>query len=328
MKVNILWLTKREVEELVNIYDVIPAVEVAFREHGLDRVQMPPKMYLDFKAHNGDLRAMPGYLEGPDIAGVKLVNVHPDNPARGLPTVMALMVLNSTETGAPLAVMDGTTLTDLRTGAAGGVAAKYLSRKDSKIVGMIGLGRQARTQLQALTAVRDIELVRIFDTSMNSMEAFKTDMKLKTGIDIITCADTSQACNCDILVTTTPVTSPLVKAEWIKAGTHINAIGADAAGKEELDPMILKKAKVVVDAVAQASHSGEVNVPISKGIFSVEEIYAELGQVVSGKKPGRESDAEITVFDSTGLAIQDVVTADLIYRRAIERKAGTELEMF
>ncbi|MCL7476326.1 MAG: alanine dehydrogenase [Methanosarcinales archaeon] len=328
MKVNILWLTKREVEELVNIYDVIPAVEVAFREHGLDRVQMPPKMYLNFKAHNGDLRAMPGYLEGPDIAGVKLVNVHPDNPARGLPTVMALMVLNSTETGAPLAVMDGTTLTDLRTGAAGGVAAKYLSRKDSKIVGMIGLGRQARTQLQALTAVRDIELVRIFDTSMNSMEAFKTDMELKTGIDIITCADTSQACNCDILVTTTPVTSPLVKAEWIKAGTHINAIGADAAGKEELDPMILKKAKVVVDAVAQASHSGEVNVPISKGIFSVEEIYAELGQVVSGKKPGRESDAEITVFDSTGLAIQDVVTADLIYRRAIERKAGTELEMF
>ncbi|MBW6517077.1 MAG: alanine dehydrogenase [ANME-2 cluster archaeon] len=328
MKVNILWLTKREVEELVNIYDVIPAVEVAFREHGLDRVQMPPKMYLDFKAHNGDLRAMPGYLEGPDIAGVKLVNVHPDNPARGLPTVMALMVLNSTETGAPLAVMDGTTLTDLRTGAAGGVAAKYLSRKDSKIVGMIGLGRQARTQLQALTAVRDIELVRIFDTSRNSMEAFKTDMELKTGIDIITCADTSQACNCDILVTTTPVTSPLIKAEWIKAGTHINAIGADAAGKEELDPMILKKAKVVVDAVAQASHSGEVNVPISKGIFSVEEIYAELGQVVSGKKPGRESDAEITVFDSTGLAIQDVVTADLIYRRAIERKAGTELEMF
>lgn len=328
MKIKILWLTKRDVEELVNIFDVIPEVEAAFREHGLDRVQMPPKMYLNFKTHNGDLRAMPGYLEGPDIAGVKLVNVHPDNPRRGLPTVMALMVLNSTETGAPLAVMDGTTLTDLRTGAAGGVAAKYLSRKDSRVAGMIGLGRQARTQLHALTAVRDIELVRIFDTSGDSMEAFRADMESKTGIEIQLCANASQACNCDILVTTTPVRSPVVKAGWIKEGTHINAIGADAAGKEELDPMILKKAKVVVDAVAQASHSGEVNVPISKGIFSVEEIYAELGQVVSGKKPGRESDAEVTVFDSTGLAIQDVVTADLIYRRAIERKTGTRLEMF
>ncbi|MCK4937962.1 MAG: alanine dehydrogenase [Methanosarcinales archaeon] len=328
MELNILWLNKRDVEELVNIYDVIPVVEVAFREHGLDRVQMPPKMYLDFKGHNGDLRVMPGYLEGPDIAGVKLVNVHPDNPGRGLPTVMALMVLNSTKTGAPLAVMDATTLTDLRTGAAGGVAAKYLSRKDSKVVGMIGLGRQARTQLRAIKAVRDIEQVRIFDTSRDSVDAFKAEIEQETRTEIIKEPNVHEVCDCDILVTTTPVRSPLVKAEWIKPGTHINAIGADAAGKEELNPMILKKAKVVVDAVAQASHSGEVNVPISKGIFSVDEIYSELGQIVSGKKPGRESDAEITVFDSTGLAIQDVVTADLIYRRAIERKLGTELDMF
>ncbi|MDF1556936.1 MAG: alanine dehydrogenase [ANME-2 cluster archaeon] len=325
---NILWLNKKDVESLVNIHDVLPAVEDAFREHGLGRVQMPPKMYLDFKAYNGDLRIMPGYLEGPDIAGVKLVNVHPDNPGRGLPTVMALMVLNSTKTGAPLAVMDATTLTDLRTGAAGGVAAKYLSREDSKVLGMIGLGRQARTQLQAIKAVRDIEQVKIFDTSKDSVDAFKADMEQKTGIEIITEPNVHEVCYCDILVTTTPVRSPLVKAEWIKAGTHINAIGADAAGKEELDPMILKKAKVVVDAVAQASHSGEVNVPLAKGIFSVDEIYTELGQVVCGKKPGRESNDEITVFDSTGLAIQDVATADLIYKRALGAKVGTELEMF
>ena len=328
MGINILWLNKREVEELVNINDVLPAVEIAFREHGLDRVQMPPKLYLDFKAHNGDLRVMPGYLERSDIAGVKLVNVHPDNPKRGLPTVMALMVLNSSETGAPLAVMDATTLTDLRTGAAGAVAAKYLSREDSRVVGLIGLGRQARTQLQAIASVRNIELVKIFDTSSDSVDVFKAEMEPKIGVEIIKEPNVHEVCDCDILVTTTPVRTPLVKAEWIKEGTHINAIGADAVGKEELDPMILKKAKVVVDAVAQASHSGEVNVPISNGIFSVDEIYTELGQVVSGKKPGRESDAEITVFDSTGLAIQDVVTADLIYRRAIERKVGTVLEMF
>lgn len=328
MKPEILWLNKRDVEGLLDMQSVIPAVETAFREHGLGRVQMPPKMYLNFKAHNGDLRAMPGYLEHQDIAGLKLVNVHPDNPGRGLPTVMALMVLNSTETGAPLAVMDGTALTDMRTGAAGGVAARYLSRDDSKVVGMIGLGHQARTQLLALTQVRDIEQAKIFDSVSRSAAIFKDEMEKELPIEIITEPNSREVCDCDILVTTTPVRTPIVRAEWIKAGTHINAIGADAAGKEELDPMILKKAKVVVDDITQASHSGEVNVPISKGIFSVKEIYAELGTIVSGRKPGRKDDSEITVFDSTGLAIQDVAAADLVYRRALKKNIGMELEMF
>lgn len=328
MEQKILWLSRKEVEGLIDIHSVLPLVETAFREHGLGRVQMPPKMYLDFKAHNGDLRVMPGYLEGPDIAGVKLVNVHPDNPKRGLPTVMALMVLNSTETGAPIAVMDGTTLTDLRTGAAGGVAAKYLSREDSRVVGMIGLGRQARTQLRALMEVRDIRQVKIYDRLAESTASFKSDMEKETGLEIIAEPNAHEVCDCDILVTTTPVRSPVVREEWIKRGTHINAIGADAAGKEELDPIILKNARVVVDAVAQASHSGEVNVPISNGIFSVDEIYAELGQVVSGSKPGRVNEGEITVFDSTGLAIQDIVTANLVYEKAVENNVGTELTMF
>lgn len=328
MELKILWLNKTDMEGLIDIKNVLPAVENAFREHGMGRVQMPPKMYLDFKAHNGDLRAMPGYLEGQDIAGVKLVNVHPDNPGRGLPTVMALMILNSTTTGAPLAVMDGTLLTDLRTGAAGGVAAKYLSRTDSNVVGLIGLGRQARTQLRALLLVRDIQQVKIYDRSSSSATAFKKEMGKETGIDIINEPDAHEVCNCDILVTTTPVRSPIVKAQWVREGTHINAIGADAAGKEELDPAILKKAKVVVDAIAQASHSGEVNVPISDGIFSIDEIYAELGQIVAGTRAGREKDSEITVFDSTGLAIQDVATADLAYRIARERNAGMELSLF
>ena len=328
MGITILWLNRKDMDGLIDIHNVLPVVENAFWEHGLGKVQMPPKVYLDFKAHNGDLRTMPGYLENMDIAGVKLVNVHPDNPKIGLPTVMALMVLNSTKTGAPLAVMDGTTLTDLRTGAAGGVAAKYLSREDSRVVGLIGLGRQARTQLRAIMEVRDIQKVKIFDRSKESTVTFIEDMEKEMGVEIESEPNAHEVCDCDILVTTTPVKSPVVKAGWIREGTHINAIGADAAGKEELDPMILKNAKVIVDAIQQASHSGEVNVPISTGIFSVNEIYAELGQVVSGIKQGRETDDDITVFDSTGLAIQDVVTADLAYQRALERKVGLELELF
>jgi len=325
---KILWLNKKEVEGLVDMKSILPVVEDAFKEHGMNKVQMPPKMYLNFYKHNGDLRAMPGFLEGPDIAGLKLVNVHPDNPKRGLPTVMAVMILNSTQTGAPLAIMDGTALTDLRTGAAGGVAAKYLSKDDSKVVGLIGLGKQARTQLEALMIVRDIKEVKIYDRSTESTRVFKKDMEKATGLTIIPEPNAHEVCDCDILVTTTPVRTPIVEAGWIKKGTHINAIGADAKGKEELDPMILKQAKVVVDAIAQASHSGEVNVPISNGIFSIEDIYAELGQIVSAQKPGRENESEITVFDSTGLSIQDVAAAYLIYNNALDNNIGIELEMF
>ncbi len=176
--------------------------------------------------------------------------------------------------------------------------------------------------------VRDIQKVKIFDRSNESTIAFKVEMEKEMGVEIESEPNAHEVCDCDILVTTTPVKSPVVKAGWIREGTHINAIGADAAGKEELDPMILKNAKVIVDAIQQASHSGEVNVPISTGIFSVNEIYAELGQVVSGIKQGRENNSDITVFDSTGLAIQDVVTADLAYQRALESKVGLELELF
>jgi len=132
MENQILWLNRKEVESLLDMKGTLKVVEEAFRQHGLKKVQMPSKLYLYFKKHNGDLRTMPAYLEEPDITGVKIVNVHPDNPKKGLPTVMALVILNSTETGAPVAIMDGTYLTDMRTGAAGGVAVKYLARKNAK----------------------------------------------------------------------------------------------------------------------------------------------------------------------------------------------------
>lgn len=323
---RILWLSRGEVERLLDMRGALEAVEEAFRQHGLKRVQMPPKLYLYFKT--GDLRAMPAFLEEQDIAGVKIVNVHPENPKRGLPTVMALMILNSTETGAPIAVMDGTYLTDMRTGAAGGIAVKYLARKNSRIIGLVGAGNQARTQLLAIREMIDIEEVKVTSIRKEHSLAFKKEMEPAVGCNIIPKTTIKEVCDCDILVTTTPVRSPVVKNEWVKEGTHINAIGADAPGKEELDPRILTRAKIVVDDLAQASHSGEVNVPLSKGIISIKDIYCELGEVVVGRKPGRERDEEITIFDSTGLAIQDVAAANLIYLRARDKGIGLELTQF
>ncbi len=328
MENQILWLNKKEVESLLDMKGTLRVVEEAFRQHGLKKVQMPPKLYLYFKKHNGDLRTMPAFLEEQDITGVKIVNVHPDNPQKGLPTVMALVILNSTETGAPIAIMDGTHLTNMRTGAAGGVAVKYLARRNSKTLGFVGTGNQAKTQLMAINEMIDIAEVRATSVSEKSDLDFKTEMEKKIECDIILKKSVREVCSCDVIVTTTPSREPVVKNEWIAEGTHINAIGADAPGKEELDPALLKRAKVVVDDIPQASHSGEVNVPISKKLLSVKDICAELGEVIAGRKKGRTGDSDITVFDSTGLAIQDVATADMVYRKALEKKIGIKLQQF
>ncbi len=328
MENQILWLNRQEVESLLDMKGTLMVVEEAFRQHGLKKVQMPPKIYLYFKNHNGDLRTMPAYLEEQDITGVKIVNVHPDNPKKGLPTVMALVILNSTKTGAPVAIMDGTYLTDMRTGAAGGVAVKYLARKNAKTVGFVGAGNQAKTQLLGIKEVVDIEEIKVTSNSEKGTLAFKNEMEKIISCDIIPKKSIKEVCNCDIVVTTTPSREPLVKNEWISDGTHINAIGADAPGKEELDPEILKRSKVVVDDIPQASHSGEVNVPISENLFSVKDICCQLGEVIAGKKKGRTKDSDITVFDSTGLAIQDVATANMVYQKALRANIGIKLKQF
>ncbi len=325
-----VWLISRaEIEELITISEVINSVEEAFRAKGLGRVQMPPKSYIFFDKYGGDFRAMPAYLEELGAAGIKVVNAHPGNPEKhGLPNVMATILLLSPETGAPLAIMDGTLITNLRTGAAAAVATRYLAREDSKIVAMIGAGAQARTQLIALNEVFDITEVRVEDIVPGKAGQYARELEGRLGLDIKPVESTKEAMEgADVVVTVTPRRSPVVMNEWVEEGIHINAMGADAPGKQELDPKILRRAKVVVDDLEQALHSGEINVPLSKGLFGQDDIYADIGEIVAGKKPGRTSREEITVFDSTGLAIQDIATAWRVYQKARKEGRGMEVEL-
>jgi len=326
---KILLLSRKDVEEIISMREVIEAVEEAFRAKGLGKVQMPPKSYIYFNRYQGDFRVMPAYLEDIDAAGVKIVNVHSKNPQEhGLPTVMATIFLLDPKTGAPLAIMDGTLITNMRTGAGGAVAAKYLARKDSRVIAMIGAGVQARTQLIALNEVLDIDEVRVSDVVKGKAEKYAEEMSGQLGIKIEPMADVGKAVKgADVVVTVTTARGPIVKDEWISEGMHINAIGADAPGKQELDPNILKRAKIVVDDLKQALHSGEVNVPLSEGIIARGDIYAELGEVITGKKPGRTSRDEITIFDSTGLAIQDIATDWKVYQKAKKMGKGREVEL-
>ena len=322
-----LILTDDEVKKLLSISEVIEAVESAFKQKGLGRIQMPAKIYLYYKKYNGDLRAMPTFLEDLDISAVKIVNVHPDNPIKNnIPTVMAVIILIDPATGAPIAIMGGKTITAMRTGAAGSIAAKYLARNDSKTIGLVGAGAQARTQLMSLLEVyKKLEEVRVWSRTEETKKNFVTKMQQAYGnlIQVIPAASIRKAVEgADIVVTTTPSRKPLVMNDMVSAGMHINCIGADAVGKEELDPNILKRAKIVVDDWAQASHSGEINVPLSRGIITKDNIWAEIGEIVAGLKPGRQRQDEITVFTSTGLAVQDAVTAKIAYSKALATKVG------
>lgn len=326
---KILLLSRKDVEKIVSMREVIEAVEEAFLAKGLGKVQMPPKSYIYFNRFQGDFRVMPAYLEDMGAAGVKIVNVHPKNPQKyGLPTVMATIFLLDPKTGAPLAIMDGTWITNMRTGAGGAVAAKYLARKDSHVVAMVGAGVQARTQLMALNEVLDIDEVRVSDAVKGKAKKYAEEMGKLLGIEIEPMTDVEKTIKgADIVVTVTTARGPIVKDEWISEGMHINAIGADAPGKQELDPEILKRAKIVVDDMKQALHSGEVNVPLSEGIIARGDIYAEFGEVITGKKPGRASRDEITIFDSTGLAIQDIATDWKVYQKAKKMGKGRKVEL-
>jgi ornithine cyclodeaminase/alanine dehydrogenase len=313
-----LILSEADVRAVVTMTDAISAVERAFIAHGNGEALMPAKVYLPLPQHHGDFRAMPAYLAG--AAGVKWVNAHPENPARhGLPSVLALYILSDPETAAPLAVLDATFLTAVRTGAAAAVASKHLARGRPEKVGFIGCGVQSRFLLQAHRAVFGEFEVLASDQSREAAERFAAE----AGGTVVSI---ERAAGCDIVCTATPSRSPFVQPSFVKMGAHINALGADAPGKQELEGSILTGAKVIIDDWEQATESGEVNVPIHRGAYRREQIHGTLGEVLAKKKAGRVGD-EITIFDSTGLAIQDLALARWVYDQARERGLGVPMEL-
>jgi alanine dehydrogenase len=322
-----LLLKQSEIKQLIDMKEVIESVETAYSVHADRKVQMPAKKYLFFKKYNGDLRIMPCFIKSLDQAGVKCVNVHPNNPLQhDLPTVMGVIELFDPKTGFPISVMDGTWITNMRTGAAAGVGTKYLARKDSTELGIIGAGKQAFTQLMALKEVMNIESAKVFCRTCSSRENFAKLANEKFGLNVKAVATAEEAVkDVDVIVTVTPANKPVLKSEWISDGTHINAMGADAPGKQELESGLLKKSKIFIDCWEQARHSGEINVPVAEGLITREDIEAKIGDVIIGKSNGRVADEDITIFDSTGLAVQDVVTASKVFEKALEKGIGNKI---
>ena len=313
-----LVLTRADVERVATSELAVSAVEGAFAAFGRGEATMPAKVYLSVEDHDGDFRAMPARLG--ESAGLKWVNVHERNRKQyGLPTVMAVYILNDAANAFPLAVMDGTALTALRTGAAGAVASKHLVSRAPKTISFIGCGVQAYTLLASHAVVFEGFEALAHDRNQETAKRFSD----RTGARVVSLEEAARA---DIVCTATPARTPFIDARWVKEGAHINAMGADAPGKQELGVETLRVASVYIDDIHQAVGSGEINVPIAEGGFSVDEIAGTLGEVVAGLKP-KPSDATTTVFDSTGLAIQDVALARAIYDDAAARNIGDAIDL-
>lgn len=319
-----LLLNQSQVLAAIDMREALVAVEEIFRLHGRRQVQMPSKVYLELPG--GDVRAMPAYAPPLGFASIKNINMHPGN--RDVPSIIGTLTLFDPPTGVPLAIMDATAITRLRTAAASGVATRLLARADAMVLSVIGAGNQALTQIEAVLSVRPrIDRVVVYDLDADranrlaraATDRFKVVMHVAGSVEEAVRA-------ADVLTTITPARAPIVAAEWVKPGTHINAIGADAAGKQELESQLTTSAKVVVDEMDQATHSGEVNVPVSQGLLETSAIYAELGHIAAGAKPGRANAAEITIFDSTGLALQDLACAAYVYRKV--KSAGASPASF
>ena len=324
-------LTERELQGIVRLDgDAVGCIENAFHALATKPVVMPPILRLDIVEARGEVDVKTAYVPGLDGFAIKISPGFFDNPKLGLASTNGMMVLLSARTGlAQALLLDNGYLTDVRTAAAGAVAAKHLSRAGSATAAIIGAGMQAGMQLEALMLVRPIRTARIWARDLTKAETTAKALAARLGIEVTAEADAERAiAGADIVVTTTPSDTPLVKAEWLSPGQHLTAMGSDAEHKNEIDPRLVIRADAyIADRLSQTRKLGELHHAISAGLVAADQEFPELGQVVAGLAPGRSSDRDITYADLTGTGIQDTAIATLAYARARASGAGTTFEL-
>ncbi|MEA3374666.1 MAG: hypothetical protein U9R72_00450 [Chloroflexota bacterium] len=322
-------LTRQDVEKAVPMPQAIEAVKHAFAQLSAGQADIPLRTALDVPRHHGVTLFMPAYLSADDAMALKIVSVYHDNPDKGLPLIHALVVVVDAETGAPAAVMDGTYLTALRTGAASGAATELLAGKDARVAVVFGAGAQGRTQLQAVCAARRIEEAWVYDVDSGRAEQYADEMGNLLGLGVHVAATPAQAVRrADVICTATTSSSPVFDDADLQPGTHINAIGAYTPEMQEIPPQTVLRAKLVVDHhEAALAEAGDLLIPMNQGLMSADHIYAELGEIIIGKKVGRESPEEITLFKSVGVAVQDVAAAAAVLEAAQTMALGAEVAL-
>jgi len=315
--------------KVLDMAQCMEAVEKAFAELASGTAVLP--LRINLFTEEGLALYMPAYLKEMGALACKVVTSYVNNPAKHhLPTIMGKVLLQDPETGDVICIMDGGYLTAVRTGAASGVATRYLAREDQgQRVGIFGAGAQARTQLWAMTIVRDIARACVYDVDGEAVSRFITEMTDKLKLDIIKATSPEQVLEeADIICTASSSPTPLFDGSKVREGTHINGVGSHTPKAREMDTAIIKRSKVIADSYdACLREAGDIIIPIEEGAIDKSHLCAELGEVITGKKPGRADAREITLFKYNGLAIQDVAAAKLVYDKAVQVGIGTSVEL-
>ncbi|EJO5348027.1 ornithine cyclodeaminase family protein [Clostridium botulinum] len=326
-----LILTEEDIKKVFTMRDAIEADKEAFKLYSTNKAQVPLRTNINVPKYNGSTLFMPGYIENMDVAGIKIVSVFPENTKFKKPVVPAKMILLDGKTGEVSAIMDGTYLTQLRTGAAAGAATDILAKENSKVGALIGTGGQALFQLEALLAARNLELVKVYSRNPENVKDFvkKAKENLKDyGAKIVGVNSSDEAIeDADVITVVTTSTSPVFDGRKVKKGAHINGVGSYMKHMQEIDEYIISNAdKIYLDSKeAVLSEAGDFIIPMQKGIIGKDAITGELGQIISKEIQGRESAEEITLFKSVGIAVQDIVTAHKIYEKALKNKIGKQI---
>src|SRR3984893_8455817 len=323
-----LLLTRSDVSSLLRFEEYVAAVEEAFALHAAGKREKPGLLHVELPAGEFHLKAG-GLKLRKQYFALKVNGGFFHNAERfGMPNIQGLIVLFDGDNGYPLAVMDSRIITSNRTGAATAVAAKYLARPDSNTATIFGSGVQARVQLRALVSVLPIKTVYVVGRDQSKLKDFQQEMSKELGLQIeLAEAPATALQNSDVCVTCTPSRRPIITAQDVAPGTFIAAVGADSPDKQELDPELLRRNKVVVDILEQCARVGELHHALDKGMRR-EEVHGELGEIILGKKTGRVSPEEIIIFDSTGTSLQDVASAAAVYEKALEGGRGEGFDFY
>ncbi len=326
---QIVVLGEKEIRACVSVdQEALDVVSEGFSALAQGKVTLPPIMRIDVPENHGEVDIKSAYIHGLDSFAIKIAAGFFDNRKLGLPTGSGMMILIDALTGRPLALLlDNGYLTDVRTGLAGAIAAKHLAPSEIRTVGVIGSGMQARFQIRALKIVRDFSRLLVYGIEQDEVDKYIEEMTEELGIEVISADDAETVVfQSEIVVTTTPSKEPYLRAAWLHPGLHITSMGSDSADKQEVFVDVFAKVdRIVCDRKSQAFRLGELHHAREAGVIKDEDVVAEIGEIILGTRPGRQSEDEVTICDLTGVGVQDTQIARLAYRRGIERKLGLTL---
>ena len=324
-----LILTRQDVQQVLNMRDCIEAIAEVMQRFSAGDTVMPVRLVTKVP-ERGVHAAMPAVLPTLGVFGIKSITIFPTNPSRGAPTILGLVILNETETGRPLAVMDAGYLTGIRTAAASAVATRLLARPDASSLALIGAGVQAATHLWAMCAVRPVKAVAVYDIDAQVAESFiLAQLQRFPKLAFRQAVSPEDAIRgADLVCTISSSKTPVVDHSWLKPGAHINGVGSHTPDARELDGPTVQAARVAVDSrQAALKEAGDFILPIQEGLFAAEHVSDEIGELLAGLKPGRASADQITLYKSVGIAVQDVAAARLVYERAAAQGVGVEVAL-